>query len=211
MAFIVYEGLDACGKSTQIESLHRELFGRGQKNLVLRDPGTTPLGEKIRKLILDTEGEAPVPKAETLLYQAARVQMVEKLIRPALNRGEWVICDRFYSSTVAFQAFARGLTLSDIENLNHFVAQNAEPDLFILLDITVEESQRRKELRAQQSGVGQDRIEKENQDFQSKVWAGYQYQCHQHPERWLKVDGTLPPDEILKAVILELEKKKWLV
>ena len=160
MAFIVFEGLDASGKSTLINKVREELRAQQQATLFLRDPGSTELGEKLRNLILSTDIEAPVPRAETLMYQAARVQMVEKNILPALKNKEWVLCDRFYSSTVAFQAFARGLDLQDIEHLNHFVAHDCEPDLFVFLDITVDESEKRKANRAKDLGVEQDRMEK---------------------------------------------------
>ncbi len=211
MAFIVFEGLDACGKSTQITQLHHELNRLKQNNLILRDPGTTELGEKIRPLLLGTQGEAPVPRAETLLYQAARVQMVEKNIRPALESGQWVLCDRFYSSTVAFQSFARGLDLKDIENLNHFVAHDCEPDLFIFLDISTEESQRRKELRAQNTGVAQDRMEKESQLFQERVRQGYLYQAQKNPQRWLVLNGNDKPEMILSQILSEIRRRNWLL
>ncbi len=211
MAFIVFEGLDACGKSTQINQLHEELDRKNLAHKVFRDPGTTELGEKIRPLILGTNSEAPVPRAETLLYQAARVQMVEKNIRPALDSGEWVLCDRFYSSTVAFQAFARGLDLQDIESLNHFVAHDCEPDLFILLDITVLESQNRKELRAKTSGVAQDRMEQESIRFQERVREGYLYQAAKNPKQWLVIDGLKKPEMILAEILTELKGRKWLL
>lgn len=210
MAFVVFEGLDASGKSTLINKLREVLDGKNVNSVFLRDPGTTELGEKIRPLILATDSEAPVPRAETLLYQAARVQMVEKSILPALKNNQWVLCDRFYSSTVAFQAFARELDLEDIEHLNHFVAHDCEPDLFIFLDISVEESERRKQNRANELGVAQDRMEKEANDFQQKVRDGYLYQAKKYPERWLVLDATMTPDELLAKTLEELEKRTWL-
>jgi dTMP kinase len=211
MAFIVFEGLDASGKSTLINKVRESLRNQNQVSLFLRDPGSTELGEKLRNIILATDIEAPVPRAETLLYQAARVQMVEKNILPALRNKEWVLCDRFYSSTVAFQSFARGLDLQDIEHLNHFVASDCEPDLFIFLDITVDESQRRKESRCLDLGVEQDRMEKEAIEFQEKVREGYLYQAKKKPEKWLILDGTLSPDELLTATLQEFKKRQWLV
>lgn len=210
MAFIVFEGLDASGKSTLISKV-RDALNKAQKpSVFLRDPGTTELGEKLRELILATDTEAPVPRAETLMYQAARVQMVEKNILPVLKTGEWVLCDRFYSSTVAFQSFARGLDLEDIEHLNHFVAHDCEPDLFVLLDITVDESQRRKEYRAKDLGVEQDRMEKEAVEFQQKVRDGYLYQAQKHSDRWLVLDGTMTPDQLLEVTLEEFRRRQWL-
>ncbi len=210
MAFIVFEGLDASGKSTLINKVREALRDGQQTTVFLRDPGSTELGEKLRQLILATDTEAPVPRAETLMYQAARVQMVEKNIIPALKNKEWVLCDRFYSSTVAFQAFARNLNLEDIEHLNHFVAHDCEPDLFVFLDISVDESQKRKENRAKDLGVAQDRMEKENLDFQKKVQDGYLYQAKKDSKRWLVLDGTLSPDQLLAATLAEFKRRQWL-
>ncbi len=210
MPFVVFEGLDASGKSTLINKVRDSLEGAQHSCVFLRDPGTTALGEKLRKIILSTEGEAPVPRAETLLYQAARVQMVEKNILPALQQNQWVLCDRFYSSTVAFQAFARGLNLDDIEHLNHFVASDCEPDLFVFLDISVDESQRRKENRASDLGVAQDRMEKEAISFQEKVREGYLYQARKHAQRWLVLDGTQPPETLVTSVLDEMKRRQWL-
>lgn len=210
MAFIVFEGLDASGKSTLINNIRETLRSHQQSTLFLRDPGSTELGERLRNIILATDIEAPVPRAETLLYQAARVQMVEKNILPALRNKQWVLCDRFYSSTVAFQAFARGLSLQDIEHLNHFVASDCEPDLFVFLDISVEESQRRKENRAKDLGVEQDRMEKEAVEFQEKVRAGYLHQANEKPDRWLVLDGSLSPDQLLEATLEEFKRRQWL-
>lgn len=211
MAFVVFEGLDAAGKSTLISHIQNELEKREIASLFLRDPGSTSLGESLRQLILSTDIEAPVPKAETLLYQAARVQMVEKKIRPTLEKKSWVLCDRFYSSTVAFQAFARNLNLQDVENLNQFVAGDCSPDLFIFIDISVEESQKRKANRALELGVEQDRMEREAVDFQKRVREGYLYQAKKQPDRWFVLDGTQGPDRLLHLTIEELKRRKWLV
>ena len=152
MAFIVFEGLDASGKSTLIDRVRAWLQERQVPSVLLRDPGSTPVGERIRNLVLDPK-EKPGARTETLLYEAARAEMVEKSILPALDEGKWVLCDRFYSSTVAFQGFARGLDLKEIESLNNFAIHPCKPDLFIFLDISVEESQRRKLKRAKQLGL----------------------------------------------------------
>ncbi len=210
MAFIVFEGLDACGKSTLIEKVTQKLQSLQIDPLVLRDPGATELGERLRDLILSTKSEPPVAKAETLLYQAARVQMVEKKIKPALKEGRWVLCDRFYSSTVAFQSYARGLDRKDIDRLNEFVAREAQPDLFILIDISLEESQRRKTARAKNSGLKMDRMELEAQQFQQKVKQGYDEQASVDPKHWFVLDGTLSPDQLCEATVNELRRRHWL-
>jgi dTMP kinase len=210
MAFVVFEGLDASGKSTLIEKIKGRLAEVQVATLFLRDPGTTALGEKLRNIILEKGGEAPVPRAECLLYQAARVQMVEKNILPALQADQWVLCDRFYSSTVAFQSFARGLDLADIRHLNHFVAHDCEPDLFVFLDISVQESERRKQARSKELGVEQDRIESEDRSFQEKVREGYLFQAKEDPERWLVLDGQMVPEELLEVTWAKFREKLWL-
>ena len=210
MAFIVFEGLDASGKSTLIQKVEKYLSENGQSSLLLRDPGSTDLGESLRNIILDTKITPPVPRAETLMYQAARVQMVEKRILPELAKGNWVLCDRFHSSTVAFQSFARGLELQAVEQLNHFVAHDCVPDLYIFLDIPVEESQKRKQSRSEESGVEQDRMEKEAIDFQQKVREGYMYLSQKTPENWLVLDGTQTPEELLNKTVDEIRKRQWL-
>ena len=209
MRFIVFEGLDAAGKSTLIEKVESQLGQLGLATQQFRDPGSTELGESLRNIILSCKSEPPVGKAETLLYQAARVQMVEKKIKPALQTG-WVLCDRFYSSTIAFQVFARGLNMEDIQSLNDFVAASCRPDLFIYLDITVDESLKRKEKRCLETGVEQDRMEKENREFQEKVREGYLHQAKKSPQDWLVLDGTQSPDKLLEKVMGELKGRQWL-
>ena len=210
MAFVVFEGLDGAGKSTLIKGVEKRLSRLSVSCVILRDPGTTPLGEKLRQLILDPHGEVPVPRAELLMYQAARVQMVEKQIQPALKQNQWVLCDRFYSSTVAFQGFARGLEKTSIEYLNHFVAHGCPPDLFVYLDISVEESEARKQGRSQGVGVEQDRMEQESRAFQAKVRQGYLHQSSQDPEHWLVLDGTSPSDQLVQATLNGFKKRQWI-
>jgi dTMP kinase len=211
MAFIVFEGLDACGKSTLMSKVIEHLQGAGLPLQVLRDPGSTELGEKIRQLILTTQGEAPVAKTETLLYQAARRQMVETKVIPALKNKQWVLCDRFYSSTIAFQSSARGIRREEIDQLNRFVVEEHEPDLFVLLDISVAESQKRKSHRAQHTGAPMDRLELEAERFQEKVRQSYLDQAQQNPSRWLVLDGTLSPEALCQATINELRGRQWLL
>ena len=122
MAFIVLEGLDGSGKSTLISHLESALRERGQKVRLTREPGGTPLAEKLRDLVLDTQGEAPTARTEVLIYQAARAQHVETVIRPHLDRGDWVVSDRFFGSTVAFQVFGRHLDRAEIDWLNNYAA-----------------------------------------------------------------------------------------
>jgi len=116
--FIVFEGLDGSGKSTLIRGLEQELNARGKRLKLTREPGGTPLAEDIRKLLLRTDAEVPVPATELLLYAASRAQHVAGVIQPALKKGEWVICDRFSASSVAFQSYARGVDRGTVDWLN---------------------------------------------------------------------------------------------
>ncbi len=169
MAFLVFEGLDGSGKSTLISGLERELVSRQINSVVTREPGGTELGEEIRQLLLRTDAQAPVPRAELFLYQAGRAQHVDLVIRPALARGDWVLCDRFYASTSAFQCGGRGLDRAQVDPLNRLAVGGCEPQLTVLLDLSVEESARRRAHREQSSGVQADRFEREKLAFHQRV------------------------------------------
>lgn len=214
--FISFEGLDGSGKSTLIAGVKRALESVGAKVLVTREPGGTPLAEDIRHLILRNDQEAPVSATEILLYEASRAQHVAKVIQPALMNGVVVLCDRFSESTVAFQCFARGLSRSDVDQLNRFAEQGSRPELVVLLDLTVAESRRRQTSRvasqaaASAAGTGPDRIEKEADDFHEKVRQGFLAQVREEPERWFVVDAALSAEELLNRVLQELERRGWI-
>lgn len=140
MAFLVFEGLDGAGKSTLISGVENHLKALGQKVHLTREPGGTPLGEEIRQQLLRVEGDTPVPRAEMLLYEAARAQHVDRVIRPGLAEGKWILCDRFAPSTVAFQVGGRGLDRTAIDYLNSYATDGLLPDLVVLVDLPVEES-----------------------------------------------------------------------
>lgn len=204
--FIVFEGLDGSGKSTLIRGVTAELTRRGQPFLVTREPGGTPLAEDIRNLLLRTDGEVPVAATELLLYTASRAQHVAEKIQPALARGEWVLCDRFAASSVAFQAFARGLPRAHVDWLNKFAQQGTAPDVNILVDVTVEESERRQAGRGEKA----DRMESEKRDFHQKVYEGYKAQTQEHPRDWIVAAGTMTPDQMTAWVLNELKGRGWL-
>jgi dTMP kinase len=213
--FLVFEGLDGSGKSTLIQLLTGELSNRGLRLTLTREPGGTPLAEDIRKLLLRTEAESPVAATELLLYAASRAQHVSRVIRPALDRGEWVFCDRFSASTVAFQCFARGLSRVDVDWLNLFAQQGVKPDLTILLDLTVEESRRRQDGRSKQSsanvgGPGGDRMEQESRDFHEAVRRGYLEQVKENPGAWIVLDASQSSEQMKEKVLQEFKGRKWL-
>lgn len=215
--FLVFEGLDGSGKSTLIQLLASELASRGFGVTLTREPGGTPLAEEIRRLLLRTDAESPVAATELLLYAASRAQHVAQVIAPALKRGEWVMCDRFSASTVAFQCFARGLSRPDVDWLNTFAQQGLQPSLTILLDVSVEESRRRQAGREYEpskpeaSGCpGGDRMEQESLDFHAAVRRGYHEQVKEQPTSWLVLDAAQTSEQMKNQVLKELERRGWL-
>lgn len=208
--FLVFEGLDGSGKSTLIKLLLSELKNQGLGVTLTREPGGTPLAEDIRKLLLRTDAEAPVAGTELLLYAASRAQHVANVIKPALQNGEWVVCDRFTASSVAFQCFARGLSRENVNWLNNFAIDGTRPGLVVLLDLTVEESQRRQEGRNAGNGPGSDRMERESTTFHEAVRQGYLSQAKEDPEHWLVLDATQSPTEMLEVLISDLKRRGWL-
>lgn len=209
MRFIVFEGLDGAGKSTLIQALLEHLKQQKISYDLVRDPGTTSVGEKLRAVILDPQ-EKPSAKTEVLMYEAARAQLVSERIAPALQKGQWVLSDRFASSTVAFQAWARGQNLAEIEWLNRYACDGISPDLIIYIDITVAESQNRQNKRNTQTGSAPDRIENEKIEFHEKVREGYLKQAQQSPQTWLVLDGMKKPEELFQDVIQAFKDKQWL-
>ncbi|HOO60927.1 MAG TPA: dTMP kinase [Bacillota bacterium] len=167
--FITFEGIDGCGKTTQLTSLSQMLQSKGYEVLLIREPGGTSIGEKIRSILLDKNNLDMTPITELLLYEAARAQITQEKIRPWLERGNCVICDRFYDSTVAYQGYGRGLSLSDIHELNELSTNSLAPDITFLLDISPEEAYARREGR----GGEEDRLEGEGLAFMKKVREGY--------------------------------------
>jgi dTMP kinase len=207
--FLAFEGLDGSGKSTLIQRLMSELGRRGVAAVVTREPGGTPLAEDIRKLLLRTEREAPVAATELLLYAASRAQHVAGVIQPAIKRGDWVICDRFSASSVAFQCFARSLSRTSVDWLNAFAEQGTQPDLYILLDVSVTESQRRQNVRNAAGGES-DRMELESRAFHERVRQGYLAQAQERPQSWLVLDAQAAPEVLEARLIAELEERQWL-
>lgn len=205
MSFLVFEGLDGSGKSSLMAALQRELEKRKIPFHQTREPGGTPLGDEIRNMILRTQGPSPLPRAELLLYEASRAQHVDQVIRPALAQGTWVLCDRFAASSVAFQGGGREISENDVIMLNHFATGGLKADLTILLDLSVEESRRRRQNRGAAVGESEDRIESEADSFHEKVRQSFLKQAGQHPKEWLVLNAQETPEvlfqQLLKALI----------
>ncbi|MBC86756.1 MAG: dTMP kinase [Bdellovibrionaceae bacterium] len=210
MAFIVFEGIDGSGKSTLIQGLCETLVQQNIPFKTTREPGGTPLAEEIRSLLLRIEDEVPHPRTELLLYQASRAQHVENVIRPHLESGDWVLCDRFTSSSLAFQAGGRKLNEEKIRQLNDYATDGLSPDLWVLLDLTVEESEKRRQHRTDSGGLDADRFELERFEFHQSVRNHYLKQASSEPEKWLVIDASHPPAQVLAQLLSTLKEKGWL-
>lgn len=185
--FITLEGIEGAGKSTVAQIVSEWLGSRGVSARVTREPGGTPLAERVRKIVLERGAEAVAPQAETLLMFAARSIHIENLIRPALARGEWVICDRFTDATRAYQGYGRGMDLGWIEQLAAVVQGDLQPDCTLLLDLPVSVGLRRARSR---SGAAADRFEAELEEFFERVRAGYLQIASNAPQRVRVIDAS---------------------
>lgn len=188
--FITFEGPDGSGKSTQINLLKKHLESRGYDVLFTREPGGTPISEKIRKIILDPENKGMNSVCEALLYAASRAQLVHEVIKPALEGGKIVIADRFVDSSIVYQGYARGLGEDMIESINRYAVLGEEPDVTFLITLPPEEGIKRKN-----RGGKLDRLEQENILFHKKVLEGYNNIKGKY-SRIVSIDGTLGIDEI---------------
>lgn len=197
---VTFEGIDGCGKSTQVTALKDSLEEKGTKVIVIREPGATPIGEKIRSILLDKANFVMSSETEVLLYEAARAQIVNEVIRPALRAGNVVICDRFYDSSVAYQGYARGLPLESIDSLNRFATGGLEPDLTFLLDLPAQAAWERMNIRE----GSHDRLEIEGLGFMEKVRAGYLELAGKHA-RIIKLDAMSPATVLAEYI----DRKFW--
>ena len=199
--FITFEGPEGSGKSTQMDRLEARLQGLGLGIVRTREPGGTPTGETIRDILQhNLAGEPLCDEAEVLLFSASRAQLVRRVVEPALERGEWVLCDRFVDSTSAYQGFGRGLGAERLEPIHQFAVGGTMPELTVILDLDVATGMARVQRRAEQSDVPLDRIEREALTFHERVRQGYLALAQQHPERCVVVDA----DQSLDAVTVRI-------
>ncbi|HEY4368542.1 MAG TPA: dTMP kinase [Steroidobacteraceae bacterium] len=197
--FITIEGGEGVGKSTQIAALREWLGADGREVVLTREPGGTPRAERIRELLL-APGEEPMPAiGELLLMFAARAIHIENVIRPALARGAWVVCDRFTDATYAYQGAGRGVDSSQIAILEQLVQADLRPDLTLLLDAPVELAMARARSRNHASGVT-DRFEQEQREFFERVRQGYLSRAEQQPQRFAVIDATADLDAVGEAI-----------
>jgi dTMP kinase len=196
MPFVTLEGGEGSGKSVQALHLKARLEGRGLSVVATREPGGTPVGEGVRGIVLHPPGGAPIdPLAELLLFEAARAQLVATVIRPALQQGAAVVCDRFADSSLAYQGYGRGLDLDLIERLNATATGGLRPDLTLLLDVPVHIGLAR---RRREGGLNS--LDGENVAFHERVRQGYLALARKEPARWRVIDGSRTVDEVADAV-----------
>jgi dTMP kinase len=208
--FITFEGIDGCGKSTQIKTLFNRLLDTGYPVILTREPGGTPISERIRSIILDIDNEGMSNRCELLLYLAARAENVDKKIAPEMKKGKIVLSDRFEEATFAYQGFGREVGLDIIMPLNTYATSGIIPDITFIFDISLEESEK----RFIESGKSRDRIESGDKLFFKKIRRGYQDRAYMNPDRIILLNGELPRDVIADMVlkkVLQLIKDKNII
>lgn len=197
--FITVEGIDGVGKSTQAALMEAVLDSAGYDVLRLREPGGVKISEKIRSILLDPANAEMGDVCELLLYEAARAQLVHQVIRPALAAGKTVICDRFYDSTTAYQAFADGLDRGMVSQANELAVDGCRPDLTLVFDLPVEDALRRRSGRE-----AEDRLELKGLEFQERVAAGFRAVAADEPDRVKLIDAGGSIAEVFSGVAAEL-------
>lgn len=198
--FITAEGTDGSGKTTQIKLMEQYLREQDYEVVLTREPGGTNISEKIRELVLDPENTEMDSITEMLLYSAARAQLTAQIIRPAVESGKAVICDRFIDSTFVYQGFGRGIDLKVIENINSAALNGLMPDVTFFFDLSPEKALPRRE-----AATGTDRIEKEKMDFHMRVYNGYKKLALLYPDRIRTIDSSRDIGAIAAEVQLHID------
>ena len=192
--FITFEGIEGSGKSTQAKLLVEYLRGKGLNVILTREPGGVELSERIRSILIET-GLDISPRAELLLFLASRAQHTDGLIRPSLQKGHIVVCDRYIDASVAYQGYGRGLSIEMIKRLNDWATGGIRPNLTVLLDLSPEEG-----LKRVRTSKKMDRIEGENLEFHRRVREGYLEIARSDPDRFLVLDATRSMEEIQRFI-----------
>ncbi len=195
---MTFEGIDGAGKSTLIQGLQRRLTAQGVTVCVTREPGAGTVGSAIRSLLLD--GESLPPETELFLFLADRSQHVQSVIRPALARGETVLCDRFADSTLVYQGYGRGFDLASLRSWNTFATGDLVPDLTFLLDLSIQDAGART--------TKGDRLDQESVAFRSRIREGFLEEASNNPARWTILDATLAPDLLEEGAWGELRRRQ---
>ena len=199
--FITFEGIEGCGKSTQIGRLAKRLADAGRETVSLREPGGTTIGEAIRDVVKHPAGNKPIsPDTELLLMNASRAQLVQEAIRPALAKGTVVLCDRFYDSSLAYQGFGRGLDLAKVQQAIDLAVGDTKPNLTLLLDIPLSVSQARVSDRHQSTGEIQDQFDESGAKFFERVLDGFHTLAKAEPERFRIINGDQSIDTVTEEI-----------
>ena len=202
--FVTFEGSDGSGKTTQIHLLADHLLAAGRAVLTTREPGGTRIGDGIRQLLLDLAHTEMHARAETLLFNAARAQIVTEVIRPALAAGKTVLCDRFADSTLAYQGYGHQQDIAELQRLIAYATGGLRPDLTVYLDLPPEDGIRRNRGRADGDW---NRLDAQALSFYQRVEAGYRHLIAQQPERWAVIDASRSRDEVHRAVVRAVQRK----
>ena len=202
--FVTFEGIEGCGKTTQIRHLTAHLEGKRQPFLLTREPGGTAISDRIRQILLSSENSLMEPATEFFLYAAARAQHIAEVVLPALRNGKTVLCDRFADATLAYQGFGRGLNLAWLEEIHNRFLQGLKPDLTFLLDLPVEEGLRRAWKRMENQAVKEDRFEKEDLAFHQRVREGYLFLARREPNRIVVLDGMKDEQTLHREILNRL-------
>jgi len=202
--FVTFEGPEGSGKSTQAELLYNALQQQGVPIICTREPGGTAIGEQIRAVLHDVKNVAMRPKAEMLLYSAARAQLVDQVILPAMQRGELVISDRYAASTLAYQGYGHGLNLDTLRMVTKLATGGLRPDLVICLDLDIETGLRRKQCDLQEGRGEWNRMDQLDAAFHHRVRGGYLEMARKDPEHWLVIDATQPIEVVHRLVMQRL-------
>jgi len=204
--FITFEGIEGCGKTTQVKKIISYLDENGIPNLSTREPGGTGIGQGIRKILLDTKNTNLFPLTELILYAADRAQHVNEVIRPGLDQGKWVICDRYLDATIAYQGFGRGLDMEIIDILNNKATRGLSPDITILMDcpedIGIKRALERNKISSQED---QGRFETEKMEFHHRVRQGYLTLAEKNKDRYIIIDSSKKVDEVEKDIMQALK------
>ena len=198
--FITFEGIDGCGKTTQLRMLANWLRERGTEVIETVEPGGTAIGQQIRKILLDPANAEIQPRTELLLYFASRAQNVEQVIRPGLDSGGIVLCDRFTDSTLVYQGAGRGINSQVVLDLDRIACRGLKPDLTFLIDIDLDTSLARAKRRNERVGSSESRIDEESAAFHERVREGYLVLAQNEPSRFVVIDGRGTVGEVASRI-----------
>tara|TARA_A100001037_G_C15129841_1_gene628128 strand:- start:1541 stop:2176 length:636 start_codon:yes stop_codon:yes gene_type:complete len=203
--FISFEGIDGCGKTTQVKMLMERLSKHQIESCLVREPGGTKISEEIRKILLKNRDDKMSSRTEALLMTASRAQLTKDIIIPQLDSGKWVVADRFKDSTLAYQGGGRGIDLNILLKLNHFATYEKDPDITFFIDLTADECNKRR------TKLNLDRIENDGITFQTNVREQYLKLSNMFSERFVIIDGKNSFDELHRIIWAEINHRKNLI